>query len=217
MAQSLNISPRTWQDYEGGVNVPGWKVLEGLARMGFNVNWILTGEEEIKRKTARLTESEAHQAFKDKLKEFKRIQTLQMRMIFEQALCLHEIPEELFNAYVYGDYLPTEEELNKFKKLVGRWDFESGNMATRDEKAEREIEKRIEELSKLQEKYKLINIDLLKEATTNIEEALFSSTIKLNPAKKAELLALVYEEAAKSDENRKAMKEMIPRYLRLAE
>lgn len=44
IAVLLGISPRTWQDYEGGINVPGWKVLEGLAKLGFNANWILTGE-----------------------------------------------------------------------------------------------------------------------------------------------------------------------------
>lgn len=44
MATALGISPRTWQDYEGGINLPGWKVLEGLAKLGFNINWILTGQ-----------------------------------------------------------------------------------------------------------------------------------------------------------------------------
>ena len=34
-----------WQAYEAGSSVPGGKVLEALARLGFNVNWLLTGEE----------------------------------------------------------------------------------------------------------------------------------------------------------------------------
>jgi transcriptional regulator with XRE-family HTH domain len=53
VAKSLGISPRTWQDYEGGINLPGGKVLEQLARMGFNVNWILTGEGEIRQEDER--------------------------------------------------------------------------------------------------------------------------------------------------------------------
>ncbi len=44
MASLIDISPRAWQSYEMGKSVPGGKVLLSLAGLGFNVNWILTGE-----------------------------------------------------------------------------------------------------------------------------------------------------------------------------
>jgi len=43
MAKECSISVQMWQAYEAGKSVPGGNVLEALARMGFNVNWILTG------------------------------------------------------------------------------------------------------------------------------------------------------------------------------
>lgn len=47
MANSCSISVQMWQNYEWGKSKPGSDVLEALSRMGFNVNWILTGEGEI--------------------------------------------------------------------------------------------------------------------------------------------------------------------------
>lgn len=52
MAKTLNCSLSALQFYEAGSSVPGGNVLEALARLGFNVNWILTGEEEMRRGTA---------------------------------------------------------------------------------------------------------------------------------------------------------------------
>lgn len=43
-AEKLQISFRSWQDYELGKSVPGGKVFEALARLGLNTNWLLTGE-----------------------------------------------------------------------------------------------------------------------------------------------------------------------------
>jgi transcriptional regulator with XRE-family HTH domain len=44
IAKAAESSLPSWQGYEAGKNVPGGKVLEALARLGFNINWILTGE-----------------------------------------------------------------------------------------------------------------------------------------------------------------------------
>ncbi len=49
MAKTLNCSLSALQFYEAGSSVPGGNVLEALARLGFNVNWILTGEGEMRR------------------------------------------------------------------------------------------------------------------------------------------------------------------------
>lgn len=48
MAKKLEISLGGLQSYESGKSVPGGNVLEALARLGFNVNWLLTGEGEMK-------------------------------------------------------------------------------------------------------------------------------------------------------------------------
>jgi transcriptional regulator with XRE-family HTH domain len=50
MANTLGIAPRTWQNYEEGVHEPSWKVLEGLAGLGVNVNGLFTGDEEMKKR-----------------------------------------------------------------------------------------------------------------------------------------------------------------------
>jgi len=48
MALLIDSSLSAVQGYESGRQFPGGKVLEALARMGFNVNWLLTGDGEMK-------------------------------------------------------------------------------------------------------------------------------------------------------------------------
>jgi len=48
MAKLIHISYQSWQGYEQGANKPGSEVLESLTRLGFNTNWILTGEGEMR-------------------------------------------------------------------------------------------------------------------------------------------------------------------------
>ena len=43
MDSSLSIGKKSWQKYESGV-IPGSGVIAKLATMGFNANWILTGQ-----------------------------------------------------------------------------------------------------------------------------------------------------------------------------
>ena len=44
IAQAAGSSLPSWQGYEAGKNIPGGKVLEALACMKIDVNWLLTGE-----------------------------------------------------------------------------------------------------------------------------------------------------------------------------
>lgn len=48
-ATLVSASFRAWQDYEAGNSVPGGKVFESLAKLGFDTNWILTGEGPMRR------------------------------------------------------------------------------------------------------------------------------------------------------------------------
>lgn len=49
MAHAIDVSLTAVQSYESGRQVPGGRVLEALALMGFDTNWLLTGEGEMKR------------------------------------------------------------------------------------------------------------------------------------------------------------------------
>lgn len=49
MAALLGISYRTYENYEKGLNSPNWDVCESLVKLGFNANWLLTGEGEMRR------------------------------------------------------------------------------------------------------------------------------------------------------------------------
>ena len=49
MANMLGINYRTYQNYETGRNDLGWDALKALTVLGFNANWILTGEGEMRR------------------------------------------------------------------------------------------------------------------------------------------------------------------------
>jgi transcriptional regulator with XRE-family HTH domain len=49
IASFVSVSVQMWRAYEAGSSVPGGNVFEGLARLGLNVNWLLTGEGDMKR------------------------------------------------------------------------------------------------------------------------------------------------------------------------
>lgn len=49
MASLLNVSVTAVQSYESGRQVPGGNVIEALVRMGFDANWLLTGEGSMRR------------------------------------------------------------------------------------------------------------------------------------------------------------------------
>jgi len=59
MAAALNTNPQTLRVYESNKSIPGGNVLEALARLGININWILTGEGEIRRDKRRVLASGA--------------------------------------------------------------------------------------------------------------------------------------------------------------
>lgn len=44
MAKAINASLPSIQNYEAGKSVPGGDVIKSLVKLGFNANWLLTGE-----------------------------------------------------------------------------------------------------------------------------------------------------------------------------
>lgn len=43
MSEEIGSSLSAWQDYETGKSIPGGNALAGLARLGVDINWLLTG------------------------------------------------------------------------------------------------------------------------------------------------------------------------------
>jgi hypothetical protein len=46
LAEALGIPARTWENFEAGVTIPGWVLLEFLRLTGSEPHWLLTGEGE---------------------------------------------------------------------------------------------------------------------------------------------------------------------------
>lgn len=47
LAEKVGSSAAAFGQYEKGEKIPGGKVLAGLARLGVNINWLLTGEDQV--------------------------------------------------------------------------------------------------------------------------------------------------------------------------
>ena len=52
MSALVGINRRAWEGYEAGRNFPGGEVFQRLAVLGFDTNWLLTGEGAMKRTDA---------------------------------------------------------------------------------------------------------------------------------------------------------------------
>ena len=49
MAKAVSVSLTALQGYEAGRSVPGGDVIKAFVKLGFNANWLLTGEGEMRR------------------------------------------------------------------------------------------------------------------------------------------------------------------------
>lgn len=47
MAEAIGSGHRSWQAYEQGNQIPGGKVFEALAKLGFNTNWFFTDDPDV--------------------------------------------------------------------------------------------------------------------------------------------------------------------------
>ena len=45
MSEILNCHIRSWDAYENGTSIPGGEVLSNLAKIGVDINWLLTGKQ----------------------------------------------------------------------------------------------------------------------------------------------------------------------------
>ncbi len=65
MAAAIETSLPSVQNYESGKSVPGGDVIKSIVKLGFNANWLLTGEGDMKRadKSAQAAVAEAEQGY----------------------------------------------------------------------------------------------------------------------------------------------------------
>ncbi len=206
MAKAADSSLPSWQGYEAGRNVPGGKVLEALARMGFNINWVLTGEGEMKKSFCGWWEEKIKEMrgsmsipefvdkanFNDKEYGIATIQAIEggkmepdwgLMVMFSQELGINPV------WMIDGDGPMLKKDVPTGEKLLNR--------ETTDGIA--------------------IDKEFIKEALLAVEEYLQEVKGTLPPDKKAELVMLLCELLMKeSPENRKINKATVISLVRLA-
>ncbi|HEY6872918.1 MAG TPA: helix-turn-helix transcriptional regulator [Geobacteraceae bacterium] len=178
MAKDASVTLQTWQVYEAGKSVPGGNVLEALARMGFNVNWLLTGvgprklyEDEMKK----LKCEEAHERLKKRVNDLLRSRPV---VYYD----IRGFPFEQVEAYAKGEYQPSKSELIALCKKSGAPYF--------DEEFIDEVTS-VGLLDTTKPQPGSIGEDLLKAAIEAVEEYLQEVKGTLPPDKKAELILLI--------------------------
>lgn len=111
MAIAINTNPQTWQVYETGKSIPGGKVLEALALMGFNVNWLLTGKGKMKHEEG-VTEGYSNkESFVDRLNKIHVLSN--EKLSDDTGITVDKITELLS-----GDSNPTDEEIQLLAKAL---------------------------------------------------------------------------------------------------
>lgn len=121
IAGDVSVSVQMWQTYEAGKSVPGGNVLEALARMGFNVNWILTGDGPI-----RLSEGEKKRLLFEEAHDILREKVLGQSRAGGGLLyfCAAIYDQELLRSYLFHkEYMPTTEELLELCRLSHMDDY----------------------------------------------------------------------------------------------
>lgn len=147
MAKAASVSVQMWQAYESGKSVPGGNVLEALARMGFNVNWLLTGngprglsDED----SSQLQFKEAYESLRESIARQREPRSLDK--FFPNVPEEGRLTPEQFDAYLNNEYAPTKEQLivlcemagspfsdNDFKKIVTQKKYKHIQKAAIDE------------------------------------------------------------------------------------
>jgi len=180
MAKAVSVSVQMWQAYESGKSVPGGNVFEALARMGFNVNWLLTGDGPrgfSKEDSNKLQLKEAYESLKESIARQR--ESRKLDKFLQNATQEGRLTSEQFDAYLNDSYIPTKKQLISLCEMAGApfsYD-EFKNIVTR-------------------EKYKptksfALDENLLKLAVEVVEDIKYADGPGL-PSTKATLINLVY-------------------------
>lgn len=100
IARELGISFMSWQTYEAGKSYPGGQVFEKLNKMGFCIDWLLTGEGEMLKPILVSTEDE----FRSSLRKAKSATdvALAMKGVLNERLTDGQVSELQTLAFNYG-------------------------------------------------------------------------------------------------------------------
>jgi len=180
MANFLGIASRTWQNYEEGVHEPSWKVLERLAGLGFNANWILTGEgpmylEEEDRKG--LEVKEAHTALRHTLSIKRQTHDLDNLITYRFPENARLTSNEL-DRYLSGAFNLSKEQLTELCRFAGGDYSEDSFIKLITESINNKVQKSLD-------------IELLK-LSIEIADEVKGVDGPLPISEKAELISLVY-------------------------
>ena len=208
ISKELGCSFPAWQGYESGKNVPGGKVLKQLAKKGFNVNWILTGEGPVKlseRENAKLSYEEAHRFIRERLKDKHNVWFCLTSSMPERDYAV--ITEEQLRSYVFDEgYLPTYEQLIEFLKTLH----------LKDDK-ENELAKVLFDTDiRLSVSRSKLDIELLKCTIEAVEDETLK-TNKIGAKEKAELASFIYSVKLGTDYTTENLKRFLEAALTIIE
>ncbi|MBU0973956.1 MAG: helix-turn-helix domain-containing protein [Proteobacteria bacterium] len=121
-AEKICIHKSTLIRYEKEEGFPDAKTLIKICKT-FHINptWLLFGEGQKETPIPPLTHTASHNALRQRLK------TVHASSYINP--CCTEITREKYQAYMQGEYVPTEKELN-FLCRVGHWDFKTGRISS---------------------------------------------------------------------------------------
>jgi transcriptional regulator with XRE-family HTH domain len=177
MAKAADSSLPSWQGYEAGKNVPGGKVFEALARMRFNVNWLLTGEGEMRLEGRPVLASQMVLAgFAEKLRQIRGEESIE-----SFAETLNCTPEDIIKAengeaepgYGFICELLFEYDINPSWLLEDNGPIKKWNAECKPNQLDEELIKYVIEI---------------------VEDIFENRNLHLPPKKKSELIMLLYEE-----------------------
>lgn len=98
MAKELGCSLSALQAYESGRSDPGWNFLKSLSKLGFNINWVLTGVGPEKLGEAEIKQAMCEEAHKD-LREYLRSRYKTSRHVLSD---IPGVPFDIAEAYMKG-------------------------------------------------------------------------------------------------------------------
>lgn len=180
MGARIGISYRTWQDYETAKSYPNSKTLKQLAKLGFNVNWILTGERPVKLsegEKAKLSYEDAHRYVRKQIRT--RLAIDRIIMIALEKYDDDAITREQLISYTYDrGYIPTPTQLLGILRILRLTDDEI-------------VKPLFDTDIRLSASKNKINTELLQCSIEAIEDEKFKFN-KIDAKKKAKLVSFIY-------------------------
>ncbi len=188
-AEKIGVHKSTLSRYEKEESYPDAPLIMKLCnQFNINPNWLLTGEGPKKKPDPPVGYTAAHNELKRRLK--LKIHSFGCGFL---TTLLGEDYQKLID-YIFNRYLPSDEELEKFCQIVQNFDPEtvkSGRQTGEFHEADKEYL-----IGLTKNKTHITDSKLLSGIILLIEKISQENDIRLSNEKKAEIIALVYEDIA---------------------